>query len=321
VGHAAILSGVCKLTGNGSAWKLVLFTALGSCVFQSIPAVAESLMLRLYVLYPFLIALYCTGLVSMWKDKNSPYRKAYIPLAIVFTFYILQSILRSFIAVARDLAMEFLGNDIIQTSGTLAIIVLFFSLTVCFALTVSWRKEIDLRKQAITDHLTGWLNRSTLNITATRVLNECKRSNTQTAFIMLDIDNFKSINDRFGHSAGDRCIQHVGEITQDKLRNYDHCFRLGGEEFLVIIKNTKAEVTENLSERIRRAVEQTPVHIAGNTIDLTVSIGIALSSPDARWNEVLENADNALYLAKNSGRNRVAEHRLSTLTQATNLPI
>lgn len=313
-GHAAIVSGICKLTGKGSAWRLVLVTALGSSVFHSIPVVSESFMVRAYVLYPFLIALYGSAIFVLWKDRKSPYSKAYIPLAIIFSLYIIQTFLRSFIAVAEDIAMEFLGNDIIQTSGTLAIIVLFFSLTVCFALTVSWRKEVDLQRKAITDHLTGWLNRTSLEVTASIALNECNRGNTQAAFILIDIDKFKSINDHFGHAVGDIAIQHVCQVAAEKLRNYDKCFRLGGEEFLIIVSDTTSAIAEQLSERIRKAVEGKPMTIEGKTIQITVSIGVALSQPEMSWRDALENADKALYLAKKRGRNNVVEHRMVCAT-------
>lgn len=225
-GHAAVLSGVYELTGRHSARKFIIGTAVFSICFHSIPAVSESFFVRVSFLYPFIISIYSASMYALWRDRKSEYSRAYIPLALVFGMYILQTLLRSFIAIADDVAMVFLGDDIIQTSGTLATIVLFFALTICFSLTISWRKEVDLRKKAITDHLTGWLNRSTLEITATSILEECKRNKTQASFLLIDIDKFKSINDRFGHSVGDMAIKHVCRIAAEKLRGYDKCFRL-----------------------------------------------------------------------------------------------
>lgn len=307
-GHAAVLSGVCHLTGKGSVPKFVLTTTIVSIGFHSIPAVSESFILRAYFLFPFLIALYGAGIIALWRDRKSEYSRAYIPLAIVFAMYILQTFLRSFIAVAHDIAMEFLGNDIIQTSGTLATIALFFALTVCFSLTLSWRKEVDLRKKATTDHLTGWLNRTTLESTATSILEECQRRKAQVAFILIDIDNFKSINDQFGHTAGDMAIKHVCRVASEGLRSYDKRFRFGGEEFLIIINDTTQENAVQLSNRIRQSIANQPICIKGNTIPLTVSVGLSLSEPNMLWSTLLDNADQALYIAKNSGRNKVIEH-------------
>jgi diguanylate cyclase (GGDEF)-like protein len=316
VGHAAILSCVSRLTGKGPAWGFVSVTALGSIIFHSVPAVTESFIVRAYVIYPFLIAIYAAATLFLWNDRKSPYSRAHIPLAIIFILFILQTFLRSFIAVAEEIAMEFLGNDIIQTSGTLAIIVLFFSLTVCFALTVSWRKEIDLRKEAITDHLTGWLNRMSLELIATSALNECKRRNSQAAFILIDIDKFKSINDRFGHAVGDMAIQQVCQAASAELRNYDKCFRLGGEEFLIIVSDTTPANAEQLSDRIRKSIESQQLVIEDKSFEVTVSVGLALSQPKMSWEMVLENADKALYLAKKRGRNQVAKHDIINSTAA-----
>lgn len=314
IGHAAILSCVSKLTGKGSAWLFVLATAVGSIVFHSIPVVADSLMIRAYCIYPFLIAIYGAATLLLWNDRNSPYSKAYLPLAIVFILFMLQTFLRGFIAVAEDIAMEFLGNDIIQTSGTLAVVVLFFSLTICFALTVSWRKEVDLREDAMTDHLTGWLNRMSLGMIASSVLNECKRNNSQAAFILIDIDKFKSINDKYGHAVGDMAIQQVCQAATGELRDYDKCFRLGGEEFLIIVSNTSPAVAEQLSDRIRKAIEREQIVTEDGSFKVTVSIGFALSKPDVSWEMVLDNADKALYLAKNRGRNQIVSHGMINST-------
>jgi hypothetical protein len=89
------------LTGKGSAWLFVLATAVGSIVFHSITVVADSLMIRAYCIYPFLIAIYGAATLLLWNDRQSPYSKAYLPLAIVFILFMLQAFLRGFIAVAE----------------------------------------------------------------------------------------------------------------------------------------------------------------------------------------------------------------------------
>lgn len=307
IGHATIISGVYNLAGKGSCWKLVLSVLIFSVAFHSIPAVSQSFVLRAYFLYPLLISLYAVAIIALWQDRSSKYKRAYIPLVIVFGLYILQTLLRSFIAIAEDVAMEFLGNDIIQTSGTLATIAFFFALSVCFSLTVSWRKEVDLREIATTDHLTGWLNRSTLEITAKSILAECERKSSQAAFILIDIDKFKSINDRYGHAVGDMAIKHVCQITKRNLRGYDKCFRLGGEEFLIIVKDTSSTDIALLSDRIRQSIENTSLSINKNSIYFTVSLGFSLTQPGMTWLTGLEGADRALYEAKSSGRNKVIQ--------------
>jgi diguanylate cyclase (GGDEF)-like protein len=149
---------------------------------------------------------------------------------------------------------------------------------------------------------------------ASSALNECKRNNSQAAFILIDIDKFKSINDQYGHAAGDMAIQQVCQAATEELRNYDKCFRLGGEEFLIIVSNTSPAVAEQLSDRIRKAIERKQIVTEDGSFKVTVSIGFALSKPDMSWEMVLDNADKALYLAKNRGRNQIVSYGMINST-------
>ena len=126
------------------------------------------------------------------------------------------------------------------------------------------------------------------------------------SLFMLDIDGFKSINDRFGHHAGDRVIIQVADICRQQKRKSDIVARFGGEEFLILLPETKLAAARCVAERLRRKVEGHHFSIASNAINTTISIGIA--EADRNMNNIFDLitiADRALYAAKDSGRNRV----------------
>ncbi|MDD2668358.1 GGDEF domain-containing protein, partial [Zoogloea sp.] len=125
--------------------------------------------------------------------------------------------------------------------------------------------------------------------------------------LMLDIDKFKSINDRWGHPAGDRVIQELANVMMFLVRAQDMCGRLGGEEFALILPETDSSGAALIAERLRKTVdESTAVHADDDSVvKFTVSIGIASLTPgDASFDAMLQRADKALYQAKEDGRNR-----------------
>jgi two-component system cell cycle response regulator len=122
---------------------------------------------------------------------------------------------------------------------------------------------------------------------------------------MLDVDRFKSVNDTFGHSAGDVVLREVSERVRSHLRSADVVARYGGEEFLVVMSGADAEDGMLVAERLRSAVAATPIMAEGQALAVTVSIGIASAPAGTLCDDLIAVADTALYRAKNNGRNRV----------------
>lgn len=162
-----------------------------------------------------------------------------------------------------------------------------------------------LQKQATTDALTGILNRGEIMRILTIEIERATRHNLALSIIMLDLDHFKSINDNFGHQAGDKVLINSAKVLQDSNRKTDFLGRIGGEEFLIILPNTDAEKAKLLAERYRKNIEDNYSIIAENTIQCTCSIGVAELAKDDVLNDLLSKADVALYAAKNKGRNCV----------------
>lgn len=162
-----------------------------------------------------------------------------------------------------------------------------------------------MRMQVFRDGLTGVQNRIALDQSLGRELASAQRHQTELSLIIIDIDHFKSINDRFGHSRGDLALQTTTNIIRSCLRNSDQIFRYGGEEFVVLLTHTEPLGTYILAERIRQAMAQGDHLIGDIRIPITLSIGFATM----QWNDTIESlfnkADKAMYTAKNSGRNQV----------------
>ena len=125
------------------------------------------------------------------------------------------------------------------------------------------------------------------------------------SMLVMDLDYFKVVNDKYGHPAGDAALIHITDIFSQSLRQYDILGRIGGEEFAVFLSNTTIEKSMEIAERIRAQVEQSAFTVDGQEIPLTVSIGQTTLGCDAEFDDLYTQADQALYFAKTTGRNKV----------------
>lgn len=168
---------------------------------------------------------------------------------------------------------------------------------------------------ATRDGLTGLLNRRALDERASLELTRATREKRSVGVILMDLDHFKQINDRFGHGAGDEALRRVGEVLEQGQRNYDLKARWGGEEFLLVLPGASLSQSCMVAERVRTAVESIELRLDGGApVRLRASFGVACASGDAppvSLEEILERADRALYRAKAEGRNRVCYHPLA----------
>jgi diguanylate cyclase (GGDEF)-like protein len=177
-------------------------------------------------------------------------------------------------------------------------------------------KAGEYAQLSITDSLTGLLNRRYIEERLGDELNRADRSGGPVSFMMLDVDEFKSYNDRYGHPAGDEALKLVGQILRENLRGADVAARYGGEEFSVLLPETSADEAEAIAERIRRHVEETKFPKR----KVTVSIGIAMFGGDlSTVEQLIKAADNALYSAKRAGRNTIKIYSESDLDVGENV--
>ncbi|MDB5997724.1 MAG: diguanylate cyclase [Pseudomonas sp.] len=161
-------------------------------------------------------------------------------------------------------------------------------------------------QSALRDPLTDTGNRIAMDQTLQREIEMSRRHLQPLSLLMLDIDHFKHVNDSHGHSAGDDVLREVAASIKGQLRNVDMVFRFGGEEFLILLSNTGREAAAMVGERLRFAVQAKDYKADGNLIELTVSLGCSTLLPGESAESLLRRADNALYVAKREGRNRLA---------------
>jgi diguanylate cyclase (GGDEF)-like protein/PAS domain S-box-containing protein len=166
------------------------------------------------------------------------------------------------------------------------------------------RAEQELKYLAMTDPLTGLFNRRQFFILAEQAFNSAREFQTSLAVLMIDLDHFKNINDRYGHAAGDFALHEVSQIIQANLRPNDIAGRYGGEEFSVLLANINPKDGYQIANRLCKALADEPLRIDGENISITLSIGIALFDPTIpSLDALLQQADQALYAAKQAGRN------------------
>jgi diguanylate cyclase (GGDEF)-like protein len=169
-----------------------------------------------------------------------------------------------------------------------------------------YQADQELERQAHTDFLTGVANRRYFMELAEAELNRALRYPEPFSLLMLDIDHFKLVNDSHGHKTGDRVLQRFAAILRETLREVDIVGRMGGEEFAAILPNTGMAEAWDAAERLRLAVAATEMQSdAGSSLQITISVGVATLFNENSIDTLMKRADDALYLAKNNGRNQV----------------
>jgi diguanylate cyclase (GGDEF)-like protein len=163
---------------------------------------------------------------------------------------------------------------------------------------------------AAIDPVSGVFNRRYLQVRLGEELQRSRRHEIPLALLLIDIDDFKIVNDTYGHLAGDLVLRDVAEILRRSVRVFDVCARFGGEEFVIIMPGSTAESAMRIAERIRERIElYRPADRLLASLRITVSIGLAVSEPGTTVSQLLARADGALYAAKHAGKNRIrADH-------------
>jgi diguanylate cyclase (GGDEF)-like protein len=306
-GHFAILAGVRRHLGRAPRYDLLVALALAVLGLHMLPFMQGAVSHRLLVLTPIVAVLNLSTAGLLWRQPDTEARGAYLPLMVLELGFMVQLTLRAMVLIASEhTPLTFMGSQFLQTSGSLFVLVFLSVAAMSCALIVMRQQELALRRASLTDALTGWLNRRALHDVAEREFRRCRRTGCGAFFITFDIDNFKLVNDQHGHGVGDGALRHVTALSAQALRGYDALFRIGGEEFAVLVAGAAAVDVRRIADRLREQIAATPLMAGGVPVRLTVSVGIAALEPgDQQWEDMLRRADDALYHAKKSGRNRV----------------
>ena len=164
-----------------------------------------------------------------------------------------------------------------------------------------------LREQATRDALTSVWNRSSILEILDREMHRSRREGRSVGLVMMDLDNFKEINDTYGHQDGDEALREVGRRMTRAIRPYDSFGRYGGEEFMCVVPSCSESGLRSHAERLRLALCESPMLLGVNSVGVTASFGITCPAPSSMLtiDQLIRVADDALYEAKRGGRNRV----------------
>lgn len=211
----------------------------------------------------------------------------------------------------RDISVEISAQIVNDETGVLQHID-----GILFDVTERKRMHAELKKLADTDGLTGLYNRRYFQEKLSHeICHACEHRRT-LSLLMMDVDHFKRVNDRFGHDVGDTVLKKIAETSRVVLREYDILCRIGGEEFAVILPDVDLEMARQIAERLRTAMENSAVVTEQGRVGVTISVGIArLNGVALSSHNLMKQADAALYHAKNNGRNRVCDFNNKAVTR------
>ncbi|MCP1602279.1 diguanylate cyclase (GGDEF) domain-containing protein [Pseudomonas citronellolis] len=266
------------------------------------PAFLQSMVLRIQV-HSALTVVYCLlAAAELWRSRQRlevPLRPTLALLLFHAGFYTLRIFVdRGEVPVVPSGTYTTLFTLLVFETMLVAVGLAFTTLTM-----VKDRAELKFRSAALSDPLTGIGNRRAFMDSGERLLRLCAERGEPVALLVCDLDNFKRLNDAYGHPVGDRALQEFSRITASRMRRQDVFGRIGGEEFACLLIGAGTEAACQVAERIRREFAEVPFVADGL---LSVSIGVATSEEGGyELARLLSLADQALYLAKAKGRNRI----------------
>jgi diguanylate cyclase (GGDEF)-like protein len=305
LGATAMLSGVRVFHGRSAPPWMFVFAAAAWVVGVQLPFPAgEPAAAALASGMAISAILQLAACYELWRGRAEKLFARW-PLIAVVAFHA-----AVFLGGAVDMA---LGNE--PTNGVpplvswfsltqLEFIMLLLASAVLVVMMCRERLHANQLAAASIDSVTGVSNRATFFGNATRILERAGQDGTSVSLILFDLDNFKAINDTFGHAAGDGVLRAFSDTAGKRLRPVDLIGRVGGDEFCLILSGAGLEEASIIAERIRYAFAASPLMFGGLLIPATVSAGVATNNRTAAVEALLAAADQALYRAK-SGRNRV----------------
>lgn len=247
---------------------------------------------------------------TLFVRVEHPLRTAYWFTGAAFALFAILMLARAITVFNTEPdTYRFYSNAPINPVVFFIAIMLEMCITFGFVLMMNARLAADLQKLALTDMLTGALNRRSLEQEADRQISRCIRTGDKMAIMMIDVDHFKSINDRYGHPVGDEVLKRLATLAHKHIRRSDYFARYGGEEFCVLLPSTSEKDAWILAERLRQTYAAMGMEFGGEALHSTISIGVSDSiHAGMEFASIIAAADQAMYRAKQEGRNRVVMH-------------
>lgn len=302
---------------NTMAWvnlgSVTLFTVSYACL-KTRRNMAASVLIVSEILLHAILAVLSIG----WDSGFHYYLLVMVPVVVISTMrqrsskYLLSSLVFVLYLVLdftmhRTRPMHDLNPEVLSALRCFNVAVTFallFYLSNLYMKLVS-KAEKQLRQLATTDPLTQLLNRRSFLELADYELTQRKRHQAPLAFVLADIDHFKSINDQHGHAVGDEVLRSVSKVLSQAVREQDSVARWGGEEFLILMPNATLEAASMVAERLREKVSAIEVSVGGQTIKVSMTFGVSSHRLEEPVEAPVSRADGALYKGKAQGRNQV----------------
>jgi len=229
-----------------------------------------------------------------------------ITMSAVLFFSAVLNLLRILLTLVWGNTQTYLRADQIQTTIVMLNTTIFVSIDLAFLWMMATSLRDELQTQAMTDPLTGVLNRRAFEEALTTAVARSRETGQPLSVVMMDLDDFKGINDTLGHRAGDKALMAATRCLREGLREADAIARMGGDEFVILLPNCPRNGAHEIAERLRAAIETSSVPFAEEGITLKASFGVAtLSEPTMEGDALLIECDRALYTAKRVGGNFV----------------
>ena len=307
--HLALACGIHRHLQLPARRQWLLLLLLPIYLLQLTDFASSATANRMLIAIPLVVVFNLWSIRMLWQHRHSELGRVYLAFIAVFAFNISQFMLRSaYMLLEHYQIVHTQHSALIHSIGFFGLTAFAILIIGCVIMLSHSQQRLALLHISERDALTGLLNRRSLNARVASELNRSQRNQKTLSILLFDIDHFKQINDKHGHRAGDRAIQHVVDIANKHLRDYDLMFRYGGEEFLICLPDTARDMAELIANRIRKAVELSPLTTSAE-IKMTVSIGLTSTRAETTPDELIEQADIALYHAKQSGRNTVVAYQ------------
>jgi diguanylate cyclase (GGDEF)-like protein len=299
------------ITGLTAIW-------IGLCFY---PPFVDNLTARIVVVSLIMSSLCALAVNELWGERDDGLRSR-LPTMLVFASGGFLMFLRALVAGIAPFPLGASGLDPVWLAvvSYLGVGHILFAAIFFLAMTME-RREAEQRSFALSDPLTGLLNRRAFGDFAQRMARRRAGLRDPMALLVLDLDHFKQVNDQHGHDVGDRMLKAFADASEDSVRPTDQLFRMGGEEFCFVLPSTTIDEALSVAERIRRAFEAVEIRTGDSVAKTTVSIGIAATSFAIDTEMLLASADAAVYEAKARGRNRVVVAEPASLKRGEDEPI
>ena len=304
-----VMADAQHVCGPTRGWWTILLLAIAGVLFALADKAIERVRRPEYLLFAAWAGsqLMITMAVVLTGGPHSPAMAWFaIPIVTLSARFPTRGVILGLaVTVAMMIGIGFAtGASEIVAHPPLLIMPLALATAVAILSTALMRSDMTHRSEAVIDPLTGMLNRNSLKDRTFELAHQSRRTGQPVGLIVGDLDHFKQINDGHGHATGDAVLQDVAYLLRKQLRAFDLAYRIGGEEFLVLLPGASLEQSAAMAERLRRGVEADTV---GGGLRVTMSFGVSASARDCAFDyqSVCEQADAALYEAMRRGRNRV----------------